>query len=430
MAGTEIKRNATIVSSIPISPADVTPAVVYASIPPSILPASIAKHTATPVPVPVPLQKVTPVVETAKSVKPIKSVEPAKSVESARPGEYAKSVGPFKPVESARPVESVKPLESAKPMKSARPGEYAKSVGPFKPVESARPVESVKPVVSVRPGEYAKSVKPVASGEPAIIATIKISDAIAISRGGSTKTSVKTFDGLATLSYFGATATQLTLIISCLHILQFKVLPAVQSTVAAHSQLPTTLPTALVTLFFAFLSLRSRIFSPLDNSRPSANKEDPVFKDRRRPWWQPPPLAFPIIWSTISILRTFSSVLVWRKTGTLLCTPIFAFLLHLCIGDTWNTINNVEKRLGTSVLGVFFVLASVYNATYLYFKTLPVAGKILAPSSVWLTIATFLIYSIWRLNSQMFDRPSLLPSKEEGPACSWRLPLFKTKINK
>ena len=27
-----------------------------------------------------------------------------------------------------------------------------------------------------------------------------------------------------------------------------------------------------------------------------------------------------------------------------LCTPISVFMGHLCIGDTWNTINNVEKE--------------------------------------------------------------------------------------
>jgi tryptophan-rich sensory protein len=241
------------------------------------------------------------------------------------------------------------------------------------------------------------------------------------------KVSKKTFDGLATLSYIGATATQLTLIISFLHLVQLKVIPFIQKQVTSNA-LPSNLPTVFVAGLFWVLSLRSRVFSPLDNRRPSASAEDPQFKERLRPWWAPPPLAFPVIWTTISVLRSISSALIWKTTNTLLCAPIFAFILHLCVGDTWNTINNVEKRLGTAVLGVLFVLASVFNATYLYYKTLPLAGKILAPSCVWLSVATFLIFSIWRLNNQIFDRPSLLPSKEEGPSCKWRFPL--TSFNK
>lgn len=57
----------------------------------------------------------------------------------------------------------------------------------------------------------------------------------------------------------------------------------------------------------------------------------------------PPPLAFPVIWSTIGVLRAVSSVMIYQATGAFFSLPILAFIGHLCIGDTWNTINNVEK---------------------------------------------------------------------------------------
>jgi tryptophan-rich sensory protein len=54
--------------------------------------------------------------------------------------------------------------------------------------------------------------------------------------------------------------------------------------------------------------------------------------------------AFPIVWSAITVLRAASTVLVYLRTNTLLCWPVFAMALHLSLGDTWNTINNVEVR--------------------------------------------------------------------------------------
>ena len=42
-------------------------------------------------------------------------------------------------------------------------------------------------------------------------------------------------------------------------------------------------------------------------------------------------------------------------------------MAHLCIGDTWNAITNVERRLGTSALYVLCVLASVYYAVSSYY---------------------------------------------------------------
>jgi tryptophan-rich sensory protein len=67
--------------------------------------------------------------------------------------------------------------------------------------------------------------------------------------------------------------------------------------------------------------------------------------------------------------RTISSVLVWEACGCdLLAEPLAWFLLHLCIGDTWNSINNVERRKGTSAVVVLFVLGSVYNAVFRYLE--------------------------------------------------------------
>lgn len=54
-----------------------------------------------------------------------------------------------------------------------------------------------------------------------------------------------------------------------------------------------------------------RIFSPLDASRPTIKGERRAMDDKRRPAWMPPPPVFPIVWSSIGLLRCISSVLVW-----------------------------------------------------------------------------------------------------------------------
>lgn len=253
------------------------------------------------------------------------------------------------------------------------------------------------------------------------VMAISVTDVIAMSASNNPPKS-RTFDPITLISYVGATATQTTLIILFLHLVQFKGLPLIDQLVKKSTNLPIIFPNTAIGLMFAFLSLRSRVFSPLDTSRPKASTEDITLHERLRPWWQPPPLAFPIIWIIIAILRAVSSTIIYQTTNTLLCTPIFALILHLSFSDTWNIINNVEKRLGTSLLSMLFVLASVINVVYQYYQTIPLAGKIIAPSAIWISIATFLVFSIWRLNSQLFDRPLLLPSVEEGPPSKWRIP--------
>jgi tryptophan-rich sensory protein len=160
-----------------------------------------------------------------------------------------------------------------------------------------------------------------------------VSDAESIAEPTETTTPLvpveKTFDLTATVSYIAATSLQWTGMIGFLNILQ-KGLEASPESIPA-------LDKGIVAIVMLGLSLKSRVFSPLNNQRPSAVQSDPIFKNRKRPSWQPPPLAFPIIWSTIALLRTISATLIYTTTGTLLCTPLFLFMAHLCIGDTWNT---------------------------------------------------------------------------------------------
>ena len=189
-----------------------------------------------------------------------------------------------------------------------------------------------------------------------------------------------------------------------------------------------TLPTLAVPPLFLFLSLRSRVFSLLPAARPprggydneDGKRKAPVRKEVMRPKWTPPGIAFPFIWITISFLRAASSTLVWRACGKTLCSaPLLLLVLHLCIGDTWNCVTNVEQRLGTSALGVLAVLASVYAAVGVYFKTVPLAGLLLAPSAGWISIATVLTWTIWNMNG----REPLLPKEGDEKAARLRMPL-------
>ena len=86
-------------------------------------------------------------------------------------------------------------------------------------------------------------------------------------------------------------------------------------------------------------------------------------------------------------------------------------MLHLCIGDTWNTVTNVEKRLGVSAIGCLAVWASVLRAVQLFRESAaPAAGLVLAPSLAWISVACVLTANIWLLNG----RKPLYPAAADG----------------
>ncbi|KAG8467801.1 hypothetical protein KFE25_006853 [Diacronema lutheri] len=174
------------------------------------------------------------------------------------------------------------------------------------------------------------------------------------------------------------------------------------------------LPLACAVPLFAFLALRTRVFSVMDNSRPNRKAQGGAAtpSETKRPSWTPPGIAFPIIWGTITLLRVASSTMVYAAKGRVLCTrPILALMVHLAVGDTWNSITNVERRLGVSFIAVFAVLASICWAVFEFSRVDRLAALILLPNAVWITIASVLTGAIWRLNTPL---QPLLPMRNDG----------------
>jgi translocator protein len=199
------------------------------------------------------------------------------------------------------------------------------------------------------------------------------------------------WDKKATLVYLGATLTQIAAMTGLLWGMD---LVFDRLDLAA---LPPAATPAIACGFFTFITLRSRLFSLLDNTRNSGR-----YVSLQRPGWAPPPLAFPIVWMSIAVLRVVSAYLVWSTVGqTFLCLPLVIYIAHLSLGDTWNTIFTVEGRLGAAVpMVIAGPLLSVIVLTLSYFQILPLAGWVILPSLVWLAIATALCISLWRLNGQ------------------------------
>ena len=86
---------------------------------------------------------------------------------------------------------------------------------------------------------------------------------------------------------------------------------------------------------------------------------------------------------------------------------------------------NVERRLGTSAVGVLLVWASVVNAVAKYYAVLPKAGLILLPSACWISVATILTWTIWKINE---PRQPLLPRAGDGKASGLIVPLSQLDL--
>lgn len=243
------------------------------------------------------------------------------------------------------------------------------------------------------------------------VTTTSRGGSIALKATSTAPASDQVLDVEAITKYGIALVTQLSLISGFFYTLD-TVLP-----LAGMSTLPSP-----VTWFMCYVfSLKSRVFNPLNNTRPDRKKavedgESDGFMDRNQPSWTPPGVTFPIMWLLIiGPLRATSSMMIINSMDGYLSIPLMSLMLHLSCGDIWNTINNTEKRYGTSVLGIVTVYLSALHAAWQYYQVDPLAGKLLGATAIWLTIAGTLIFEIWRLNpDENGDKESFLPRKSAG----------------
>jgi tryptophan-rich sensory protein len=195
-----------------------------------------------------------------------------------------------------------------------------------------------------------------------------------------------------------------------------------------------------VGLLFAFLSNNSRIFSFFDHRRPPAAAavvsvpteqpaatnapagKQPLVKRLRWPPWlkrnSKRIRLVPFVWLAMTALRGWSSALVYGACGTLCAAPLLVLVAHLSVGDTWNHITNIERRIGVSASSCVWLLASVGLAVWSFYLASPRAGYLLAPSAVWISVACLLSWDIWRLNA---PRQRLVPTVADGKATGWGL---------
>ena len=124
------------------------------------------------------------------------------------------------------------------------------------------------------------------------------------------------------------------------------------------------------------------------------------FKNLKKPFFTPPSIAFPIIWTMLYILMGISSYLICcnktdKKFKKRAC---FFYLIQLLVNTLWSLF---FFRFGWFLFAFFWLLlliALVIVMIIKFYKLKPLAAYLQIPYLLWLVIASILNISIVRLN--------------------------------
>jgi len=118
-----------------------------------------------------------------------------------------------------------------------------------------------------------------------------------------------------------------------------------------------------------------------------------------KPSWNPPNWLFGPVWSILYLLIAISVWLVWRKEGLRAAIlPLIVFLLQLVLNAAWSWLFFGLHELGYAFVEIVVLWVAIVVNTILFWRINPISGILLLPYLAWVTFASVLNYTIWRLN--------------------------------
>lgn len=123
----------------------------------------------------------------------------------------------------------------------------------------------------------------------------------------------------------------------------------------------------------------------------------PWYASLRKPSWTPPNWLFGPVWTILFLAMAIAAWLVWRKVG-LTAAPMQLFLLQLLLNVAWSALFFQLRSPGLAFTEIVTLWFAILATSIEFWRAVPAAGWLLFPYLIWVSYATALNFSIWRLN--------------------------------
>ena len=126
------------------------------------------------------------------------------------------------------------------------------------------------------------------------------------------------------------------------------------------------------------------------------------FEQLKKPSWQPPNWAFPVVWTVLYLLNAVAGWLVWTQTGFsgLGSIALSVYGVSLLLNAMWSAIFFGMKRMRLALWEAALLWVSVALQIILFIQINVLAALILLPYIVWVTIAVLLNRTMLKLNPE------------------------------
>ena len=125
---------------------------------------------------------------------------------------------------------------------------------------------------------------------------------------------------------------------------------------------------------------------------------DDWFTHLVKPSWQPPGWVFGPVWTTLYFIMAISAFRIWRRTGSDKPLPLVFFAIQLVLNLAWTPIFARAHELLLAFVEILFLDLFLILTILTFLHVDITSGLLLLPYLAWVLFATYLTYTLWKLN--------------------------------
>jgi benzodiazapine receptor len=115
-----------------------------------------------------------------------------------------------------------------------------------------------------------------------------------------------------------------------------------------------------------------------------------------KPSWNPPAWLFGPAWTLLYTLMAIAAWLVWKRDGWR--HPLMFYIVQLVLNAAWTPIFFGAHQLGWALVEISALWLAILLTMLCFYRVNKAAGWLFAPYLAWVTFATVLNFTLWRLN--------------------------------
>lgn len=123
------------------------------------------------------------------------------------------------------------------------------------------------------------------------------------------------------------------------------------------------------------------------------------YRTIEKPSWNPPDSVFGPVWTTLYLMMGFSAWLVWIKAARgQAAIPMGVFALQLILNTAWSFIFFGMHEMGWAFVEIIVLWVAIVATMLVFARVSRLASALLVPYLLWVSFASVLNFTIWRLN--------------------------------